>query len=74
MKHRISQTDGADDHEVNEPEIPVKSAEGKKYPAYGRQSISRLMRIVAPIPKNPASKAKFAKKQKKNCVAILHPL
>ena len=51
MKHRISQTDGADDHEVNEPEIPVKSAGERKYPAYGGQSISRLMRIVAPIPK-----------------------
>ena len=24
-------------------------------PTYGRQGISRLMRIVAPIPKNPAS-------------------
>ena len=34
------------------------------------------MRIVAPIPKNPASKAKFAKKKerKNNCTAILHPL
>ena len=31
--------------------------------AYGRQSISRPMRIVAPIQKNPASKAKFAEKQ-----------
>ena len=34
-----------------------------KNPAYGRQSISQPMRIVAPIPKNPASKAKFAKKK-----------
>ena len=33
----------------------------KKNPAYGRQSISQPMRIVAPIPKNPASKAKFVK-------------
>ena len=31
-----------------------------KNPAYGRQSISRPMRIVAPIQKNPASMAKFA--------------
>ena len=41
-----------------------------KNPANGRQSISRLMRIVALIPKNPVSKAKitffFA--------AIIHPL
>ena len=29
-KHRISQTDGADDHEVNELEIPVKLAEERK--------------------------------------------
>ena len=35
-----------------------------KNPAYGRQSISRPMRIVAPMPKNPASKAKFAEKKK----------
>ena len=33
-----------------------------KNPPYGRQNISRPMRIVAPIPKVPASKAKFAKK------------
>ena len=32
------------------------------------------MRIVAPIPKNPDSKAKFAKKQTFFCTAILHPL
>ena len=31
-----------------------------KNPAYGRQSISRPMRTVAPIQKSPASKAKFA--------------
>ena len=36
-----------------EPKIPVKSAEGRKYPAYERQSISRLKRIVAPIPPIP---------------------
>ena len=30
MKHRISQTDGADDHELEEPEIPVRSAEEMK--------------------------------------------
>ena len=46
----------------------------KKYPAYGRQSISRPMRIVAPIPKNPASKAKFAEKLTFFRTAILHPL
>ena len=34
-----------------------------KNPAYGRQSISRPLRIIEPIPKNPASKAKSAKKQ-----------
>ena len=34
-----------------------------KNPAYGRQRISRPMRIVAPIPKNLASKAKFATKK-----------
>ena len=28
MKHRISQIDGADDHEISEPDIPVNSAEG----------------------------------------------
>ena len=27
MKHRISQTDGADDHELEESENPVRSAE-----------------------------------------------
>ena len=36
----------------------------KKNPANGRQSISRPMRIEAPIPKNPDSKAKFAEKRK----------
>ena len=45
-----------------------------KNPAYGRQSISRPMRIVAPIPKNPASKAKFAEKETFYCEVILHPL
>ena len=30
MKHRISQTDGADDNELDEPEIPVKSAKEMK--------------------------------------------
>ena len=30
MKHRISQTDGADDHELEESEIPVRSAEEMK--------------------------------------------
>ena len=34
-----------------------------KNPAYGRQSISWPMRIVAPIPKNPASKAKVVENQ-----------
>ena len=35
-----------------------------KNPAYWTQSISQLiMRIVAPIPKNPASRAKFSEKQ-----------
>ena len=29
-KHRISQTDGADDHELEESEIPVRSAEEMK--------------------------------------------
>ena len=41
----------------------LKLNEEEKNPGYGRQSISPPMRIVAPIPKNPASKAKFAKKQ-----------
>ena len=45
-----------------------------KNPAYGRQSISRPMRIVAPIQKNPTSKAKFAEKQTFFFEAILHPL
>ena len=35
----------------------------KKNPAYGIQSISQPMRIVALIQKNPASKAKFAEKK-----------
>ena len=30
MKHRISQTDCADDHELNEPKIPVKFPEERK--------------------------------------------
>ena len=34
-----------------------------KNPAYGRQSISRPMQIVAPIPKNSARKARFAIKK-----------
>ena len=34
-----------------------------KNPANGRQSISQPMRIVAPIPKNPDSKAKIADKK-----------
>ena len=38
------------------------SPKGTKNPAYGRNWISQPMRIVLPIPKNPASKAKFAKK------------
>ena len=38
-----------------------------KNTAYGRQSISRPMQIVTPIPKNPASKAKFGKEQKNLC-------
>ena len=29
--------------------------EWKKKPAYGRQSISQPMRIIAPMPKNPAN-------------------
>ena len=47
----------------------------RKNPAYGRQSISRPMRIVAPIQKNPASKAKFTEEEKTFfCAAIVHPL
>ena len=34
-----------------------------KNPAYWRRSIYWPLRIVAPIPKNPANKAKFAKKK-----------
>ena len=34
MKHRISQTDGADDHELEESEIPVRSAEAMKKASY----------------------------------------
>ena len=43
-------------------------------PASGRQSISQPMRIVAPIQKNPASKAIFAEKQFILRAAISHPL
>ena len=48
----------------------------KKNPAYGRQRISQPMRIVAPIPKNSATKATFAQfvtlyEQK---LSILRPL
>ena len=49
-------------------------ADKQKNPAYGRQSISQPIRIVAPIPKNPASKAKFAEKQTLYRAAIVHPL
>ena len=40
---------------------PACTSQDHKNPACGRQRISRPMRIVAPIPKHPASKAKFAK-------------
>ena len=45
-----------------------------KNSAHGRKRISRPMWIVAPIPKSPASKAKFAEKKKKKIATILHPL
>ena len=38
---------------------PTNTFFRQKNPANGRQSISWPMRIVAPIPKHPASKAKF---------------
>ena len=41
---------------------------------YGRQRIPLPMRIVAPIRKNPDSRAKFAQKQTFFCAAILDPL
>ena len=46
----------------------------EKNPTHGKQRIYWPMRIVAPIPKNPASKAKFAKKQTLISAEILHPL
>ena len=54
--------------------LAMSKVQGKKNPAYGRQSITWPMRIVSPIQKNPHSKAKFAEKKTFLCMAILHPL
>ena len=54
------------------PFCPLGLSEFKN-PAYGRQRISQPMPIVARIPKNPVSKAKFAEKQF-FCATISHPL
>ena len=49
--------------------INQKAKNNNKNHAYVRQSISRPMRIVAPIQKNPARKAKFTgKKRRKKMV------
>ena len=43
--------------------LPKKIDCWQKNPAYGRQSISQPMQIIAPIPKKPACKARFTKKK-----------